>query len=257
MLPRSDGDVYVCSRRKATHGAGACDVPPLKRAAVEEPMLEMFKDLRHDVAATRRRLAQAVDGRLEEIRSQIARADREAATKHAQAQRVERDYLAGDLSAATYERLNGELQGELAGAEAEVGRLREHARDVERVGTRLDVDDEAVRRLAQLQHEISEHIARASDTSEAAADVGALRAAIGALFERVDLERTANAFDAGVLRVGHPERYGELYLLPQLRADVVRDRCEWDDLNSSTFENLHRVPLSLPAENQTTSGVPE
>lgn len=43
----------------------------------------------------------------------------DAAKKRPQAERVERDHLAGHLSAATYERLRERLADELAAAQAE------------------------------------------------------------------------------------------------------------------------------------------
>jgi DNA invertase Pin-like site-specific DNA recombinase len=265
MLPRSDGDVYVCRRRKATGGAGTCDVPPLKRASIEAPLLKLFEEFALDVAGTRERVTGALSMQLDGVRSQVDRAGPEAAEKRAQAQRVESDYLAGKLGAETFERLFARLADDLKAADAEVARLEAHAAEVERLGANVDTEHNALRRLAELRAEVSRHVSDAAELSAVSGDVGALRAAITAVFETVQMENCANVFAAGVGEVHDTNGYaggtgiyrGALFLLPTLRGDIVRDWREWADPNGSPFDNLTRVPLGLAPQNPTTSGVPE
>ena len=102
MLPRSDSDTYRCRTRAQIKGDDGCIMPNLPRAEVDRQALELFERLFLDLDATREEFAADLNAHLEEVETQQQRAAREAAERAVQIARVERDYLAGDLTAATY-----------------------------------------------------------------------------------------------------------------------------------------------------------
>jgi len=78
MLPRSPSDsrdVYVCRTPKQTGGATACPMPPLPRTAVDYAALQLFQRWALSVEGTRRKVGEAADARLAEVRAQAARAE--------------------------------------------------------------------------------------------------------------------------------------------------------------------------------------
>ena len=90
MLPRSAGDQadhYVCRARKLD--SRACDMPILRRDAMDEWALSMFEMWAQDIEPTRRHLAEQVDHRAEETAAQLHRTERELADLAAQLDRVE------------------------------------------------------------------------------------------------------------------------------------------------------------------------
>ena len=109
-LPRTDRrrEWYACRTRTETWGAHAWGAtPPLPRAAVETAALSLFEERALDDQATRDHLAAQLDSRRRDSLDQAKRADREVADLHEQAERVERDYRRGALSAESHERPPG------------------------------------------------------------------------------------------------------------------------------------------------------
>ena len=181
MLPRTDGDKYVCRTNKQITGGGSCTMPSLKREDVDAAGLAMFERAFVDLDATRAHVACELDARLLEVEAQSERAGREVAEKTAQLARVERDYLAGTLSAATYERLRLQLAQDLAAAEAERERLTANADAVRGSRVRLDAEVETLRRLGALREAALSRVR----TAEQSADVQALRTAMAQAFSAV------------------------------------------------------------------------
>jgi hypothetical protein len=101
MLPRSARDqapFYVCRTRALD--ATACPMPRLKQADVDGAALRLFEDVGLDVEGTRERIAAQLSERVDAVRAQRDRAEREAADLRAQAARLDRDYRRGALFSA-------------------------------------------------------------------------------------------------------------------------------------------------------------
>src|SRR5829696_2221098 len=104
LLPRTGPpEAYVCRRHKLD--TSACLMPVLPRAAVETAMLDMFERTALSVAETQRHVAEQLEGRSSSTRAQAERAADEALRMRKALDRAARDYAAGDLGAANFERL--------------------------------------------------------------------------------------------------------------------------------------------------------
>ena len=141
MFPRSEGDHYVCRTRKFLDPE-ACSMPPQDRAAVDSTFLEMFEQTAVDLEGTLKQVAAQMETRLAEVEAQADRAEREVSDLRTQAARVNRDYRAGTLTAANFERLSTDIADELEAAEAESQRLREHADTVRETAGEIDGEAE-------------------------------------------------------------------------------------------------------------------
>jgi DNA invertase Pin-like site-specific DNA recombinase len=223
MLPRTEGgrEYYVCRTRKTW---GACEMPVLGRALVDQITLGLFEGHALDVEATRARVSDLLARRADDTGAQLRRAELDAARKRAALDRYDRDYESGDLPAAEFARLAEKARGELAGAEAEADALRAQAERIAEASGNLDAEHEALRRLADLREAIAGRLAAAPD------DVEALRAALAQVFSGV------------VVHPGDPPRVACL-----VREELVSDGA------------LPRVAvaLGLDPDRCTTSGVPE
>jgi DNA invertase Pin-like site-specific DNA recombinase len=187
MLPRTNRhrttgetiETYVCRTRSTTHGLATCSMPILPRAEVDEAALDLFARWALDVGGTRDRLTARVDARLAEVDAQAQRAGNEAVDLRAQAARLDRDYRSGDLGAASYERLTAVVGDELRAAEAERERLAANAEKVAGAARTVDVDEDALRRIARLYDTVAGRVNEAARQE----DVGTLRAALAAVFD--------------------------------------------------------------------------
>jgi hypothetical protein len=271
MLPRTDGprETYVCRTRKQTGGADACAMPVLRRAAVEEPTLRLFETWALDVDGTRERIAEQLHSRIAETRAQADRAAREVANARAALDRFDRDYAAGELSAGSYEHLTVKSREELAAAEAEHDRLTAQSDSVAAALAGLDAEHETLRRLAELRAAVSERVGAAVTASSDAGGIGALRAALGAVFAAVYVTPEDQLTDVSAdLPPGprasrdlhaqiDPVAYPRLYVVPSLRTDMVDDPV---GLAHGTL--LQRVVVAFgmdpeeTADKLTGSGVP-
>jgi hypothetical protein len=178
-----------------------------------------------------------------------------------QLERAERDHRADELAGAAYTRLLASIEPELEGARAEHARLSRKADEVRDAALALDVEEEALRRLAELRVAVAGRVSAAAETG----DIAALRAAISAVFERVVTARrdtrswrsTGTAIAASGTRspssVPGSRVGGEFYLEPHLSREMIAN---WDADGSNGLRVPERVPLKLEI-NPTTSGVPE
>ena len=174
MLPRSDGDCYVCRTNKQLKGHGACPMPTQDRATIDAAVVAAVEELFIDLDATKHRVASDLHAHLAQTDDEAHRVDRERAQKTAALARVESDYLAGELGGASYERLSERLSGELSALDAQSDRLAKHADAIRKSQLRLDVDQEVFNRLAELRASVYATVR--SDQEQQ--DVDAMRAAI-------------------------------------------------------------------------------
>jgi hypothetical protein len=80
----------------------------------------------------------------------VQHADREAARLAEQETRLQRDYLAGELGAASFEVLSERVAGELTAAKAEHARLATHAERVNEAASTVTSDQDVLRRVHDL-----------------------------------------------------------------------------------------------------------
>lgn len=254
MLPRSErrgADYYVCRTNKQTGGAGTCPMPTLRRTDVDAEGFRVFSAYRLDFEATRARLLAKVDERIGQMDRMVSDAERELLRARESRKRIERDYIAGDLSATRYERHAESLDDQESAAEAEYARLSAHREQLQPVPAKLDgevlvrrleelslaagCDVRLATKLAAIDHQVEAEglvpgdpaalaMAEASQ-AQARADVGPLRAAIARTFSEV------------VVTV----KDGAIVLNPKPRPAIL----------ASADENAERVALDLDANNAT------
>ena len=135
MVPRtvrnSSGSVsefYLCDGRKLD--PKSCDVPPTRRAEIDEAVFTYFEQVGLDLDATREQIQQAVDHKLTEVRALCEAAEKAAQEATERLARVKRDYTHGDLTASEWRELRVDL-AEREAAFAEVERLRQQCEAAE------------------------------------------------------------------------------------------------------------------------------
>jgi site-specific DNA recombinase len=181
MLPRSAGDKYTCRTRKQITGSAGCSMPDQPREATDRQALDMFEKQFLDLDATRAQFATDLTAHLTEIEAQEHRATREVAEKTSHIARIERDYLAEELTAATYERLSKQLEQDHAAVEAERQRLAANADAVRQSYRELDAEADVLRRLGHLRDAVRERVR----TAQQHQDVDAIRTALAQAFNAV------------------------------------------------------------------------
>jgi hypothetical protein len=183
------------------------------------------------------------------IEAQLHRSSREVAELTAQIERVERDYRAKELGAASYDRLTSRITSELEAAHTENTRLSEQAKDIRSAVRALDLEEERLGPLTELRAFVAGRVNEAAERG----DIGALRSAIGSVFwvvvlRPVDHEITKiEGYAESVAPAGQ-----SYYVEPHLRPEMIADE---GPHKQGPFE-LRKVPLGL-TNNQTTTGVPE
>jgi site-specific DNA recombinase len=167
-------ETYICHERH--RDPGLCTMPSIHRSKVDDAIYAYFRDLELDVRATREQLAGAMERRLTEARELLGAAEQEAQEAAGRLARVKRDYIAGDLTAAEWRELRGELEPEAAGAEAEAENLRVQLAEAE-AGTALtDVEADVLEALSEIRRSLADEV---KDANGAAA----IRAVLMRLFD--------------------------------------------------------------------------
>jgi DNA invertase Pin-like site-specific DNA recombinase len=169
---------------------GACTMPQIPRARVDDAVYEYFRDLELDTAATRAQLADAIErtvARAKELLASAEHQEREAAARLA---RVKGDYVAGDLTASEWRELREELEPQAVAALAEVERLREQLAEAEAAVELDDIEAEVLETLAEIRSALAEEVKDADGA-----------AAVRAVLMRL--------FDGFVLHRGEPDGQGD------------------------------------------------
>jgi hypothetical protein len=271
MLPRTDGprETYVCRTRKQLGGASACQMPVLQRVVVDVPAMTLFTRSAFDQEATQERFAARADERVAEIRAQAERAEREVAQKSAALAMFDRQHEASEIRAASYERQVTRVSEEMAAAEAERDRLTEHADSIVRAVAVIPSDMAFWHRLIDLYKAVAQRVGTGAEAADQIADLGPLRAALAAVFERVTVQLAPGlggppmsgledfepmpADPRDALFGGSPwDTAGDLCLVPTLRAEMVENIEEWKA--GGHFAELRRVALELGEDNSAGSG---
>jgi DNA invertase Pin-like site-specific DNA recombinase len=165
---------YLCASHLADQDS--CPQMPIKRAVIDDAILSYLLQVGLDYEATKAQYDEIANQRVTEAKKLLAQAEREVMRVADSQQRVESDYLAGQLSAANWERLQDRLSSELEAAGALRDRLA--AQTTPRPSDRLqDAESAVLSRFAELRQAVAGEIGSAED-------VQALRAILVRLFER-------------------------------------------------------------------------
>jgi hypothetical protein len=184
-MPREDA--YVCATHRA-HVQSDGDPSPCptgwhKRAEVDGRFLKLFEREFLDYGATRDRVAAELDKDFVDVRAQVDTAELEVARIERKIAKVEADYFAEELGAASFERMSAALADELEAATAERDRLRANADRIAADRADLDAESEALRRVTALRNTIA---AQARDR-DAQDDLESLRGVVASAFSAVYL----------------------------------------------------------------------
>jgi DNA invertase Pin-like site-specific DNA recombinase len=221
--------VYQCSQRAQTGGYRTCSMPEVKREQVDGKLLQFFETEMLDVDATREAIRSSHDHHTSETRAQLEQAETAESRAVAARERTVRawtDDLEGKLKVERYNELLDRCDADLAGARAEADRLRDRLGEIEQERQLIDVNDELLRRLADLRAAVAGRI-------ESATDVEGLRAVLRDVFE-------------GIVLWVDPAS-GALHLLPALRKHLLPAH-PWD---------LRVAPhVALPTPAGINGGIP-
>jgi DNA invertase Pin-like site-specific DNA recombinase len=186
--------VYQCLNR--VRDVTACEQRPLPAEAIDQAALLALEARGVSVEQTRDEVYNALALELRAVELRLADADREHRRAADALARFDRDYAAGTLSSANYERLTVSFGEELAGADAARAQLAAHAEQLR--DTAAAADEAIISNLAALREAIAAHLAAGSNADE-------VRFMLRRLFEHFTVRQT----DAGVA------------LVPTLRADAA------------------------------------
>ena len=100
-----------CGRARRPH---TCEMSTIARGDIDDAVYAYFRQLDFDVEATREQLTSAMAQRLAEAQDVLDRAQQEAQAAQQRLERIKRDYLSGQLSAAEWRELKAELEPKAA-----------------------------------------------------------------------------------------------------------------------------------------------
>jgi DNA invertase Pin-like site-specific DNA recombinase len=225
MIPRSHGDheSYACNGRYR-HGADYCDQATVPRRIVDQAIYDEFERRWLDVADLEARIRAAVDAEATEIRTLREQAEREAQRAAEAFQRVQRDYFAGDLTAAEWRDLRALAIDQADAANDQLRRLAERAEAVERAAEKA-AEADTLHHLARLRAAIAGRVADSES-------IGEVRNHLRALFDRFTLNRGDD---------------GSLYLTAAYPACDDRHGAEWG-VNATAIAELAQA--SAEGENK-------
>jgi DNA invertase Pin-like site-specific DNA recombinase len=183
IVPRTNGgyEMYYCNGRSKM-GVAFCDLPHLRRAVIDSAVFSYFEQVGLDIDATREQLAEARGEKLSEIRALVVHAEAEKQKAEERLERVRRDYVEGDLTAADWNVFRDELEGQLQGASAAVDQLTERLSSVEAWGELADAERDTLQRLADLRCAVAGEV-------DDAATIEAVRPALSKLFAHFTIRR--------------------------------------------------------------------
>jgi site-specific DNA recombinase len=176
-------ETYACVKR-LHHGRSACAQTPIRRELIDNAIYNYFETVALDVDSTRDLLAKqagedlaGVDDRLEQAESELAKAE-------ATLERIEGDYIAGQLTAEKWSRLEDRLRGEAAAARAEADQHRRQRKAVEARMAEFDAEAAMVKELAALRQLVAGEVQAGRDGK-----LEQLRSVLRRLFDYFELTK--------------------------------------------------------------------
>lgn len=239
MVPRTQansGDRYQCLTR-VQNGPDACAQEPVSRSAIDGAALRYFEQAGLDVDATREQFQESLDAKLSEIGALRGQAQREAMQKEAARERVEADYLAGEITGSSWEKLSGRLDSEIEALRAQVAQLDASDAEAREQADLGDAEAATLEYLTEIRRAIVGDV-------RSAGGIEALRAALLALFEGFTLHRLPGGpVESAQMFGGDRCRF---ILVPCVRGDVRLTMGE-------DSAELPKIPLSMRANNHNTA----
>lgn len=217
MTPRTDPgrkeqwrpyECYECSGRRA-RGVDFCDQRTFRREVIDKALLADLTSRWIDMDETRRRISERVTADLAIAREALAAAHRESQKSEDALNRIERDYIDGNITAEQWGRLEATLRQEREATAAALERAREHVNQVEQSTALADADTALLEHLADIRAAVANGV-------DSAPDLSALRQTIAQLFDRVLL------LPADHPLTRHMDDQGTgIYLLPVVQHDEI------------------------------------
>jgi DNA invertase Pin-like site-specific DNA recombinase len=127
MIAREDS--YRCNTR-VRYGVNACEQVPIKRLAVDRPVLDYFEHAAIDMDATQRAIEATTAREIDTIRVLRAQAQQDEHRAAERLTRVKRDYQDGRLDADDWREQRAELTAALGAARAKLSQLTDQERRV-------------------------------------------------------------------------------------------------------------------------------
>jgi hypothetical protein len=146
------GSVYQCGTRHRL-GPDACAQTPIDRATVDGAILGELESRWVDLDSLRATIEAKIAADILLARTALADAEREAKLAGEAYERVRRDYQRGAIEADDWAEQRPQLQEELDGAEAALGRVRAREAETLKIAD-INLDAELLRRLGHLHDEI-------------------------------------------------------------------------------------------------------
>jgi DNA invertase Pin-like site-specific DNA recombinase len=236
---------YLCASHLADQAS--CPQTPVKRAVIDDAILSYLLQVGLDYEATKAQYDEIANQRVAEATKLLAQAEREVMRIEVAQQRVEGDYLAGQLSAGNWERLQGRLSSELEAAGALRDRLA--AQTTPRPSDRLqDAESTVLNRFAELRQAVAGEIGSAED-------VQALRAILVRLFERFTFYAGRRSqINDDLLEGGNHLNTSIGYLRPQPRPDMIEvglHQYGWTPLPQALEPPLNNDAVGLPSASKS------
>ena len=175
-----NSQTYTCTGRG--HHPHTCDMSAISRPEVDDAVYAYFRDMGLDTEATREQLALARELELAKAGDVLESAEQERQTASGRLERIKRDYISEQLSAAEWQELKAVLEPELCAAQAEEERLRKQLEEAESENALSKITADLLTQLSEIRAEITKEV---TDSKEAAA----VRAALMRLFDGFVLHR--------------------------------------------------------------------
>jgi site-specific DNA recombinase len=178
--PHPTDQIYRClGRKRHSH---TCDMNAVYRSDLDSAVYTYFRDLGGDAEATREQLATARELELFMTKELLRGAEEGIGAAKGRLERVKRDYLSDQLSAAEWQELRAELEPALLAAQTEAERLRGQIKETENESTHSKLSTDLLNLLSEIRAEIAKEVV---DSKEAAA----IRASLMRLFNGFVLHR--------------------------------------------------------------------
>jgi site-specific DNA recombinase len=228
---------YVCKSRALS--ADLCSMPLIPVDEADAYITEFWLARGVDYDATRQQIADAVDQRRAEVRALQRQADLRLMKVEDSLNRVKRDYTDGEITAADWRELRGELEADLETARAEAERYADQVADADA----LMPDDALIDALDGLRDAVANGVADPES-------VEAVRAALARVFVHFRVERLMepSSLDPSMgseWKVSEAMKNVGFDLVPVLRPEV--DQMPRDDEGL-----LLPTPLAVRSEKSTS-----
>jgi DNA invertase Pin-like site-specific DNA recombinase len=243
-------EVYTCAHR-LHHGAGACTQPPIKREAVDAAVWRYFQDVAFDAQATRESITAEAQRSLAELNAQHTQAERELARTESALERIESDYIAGEIDAKRWTRLEARLRSEMEAAREQAAQHARQRTSVEAAIAQFDTDAVLIEELSTIRKLVA---GEAQDGSQDGLE--SFRIVLRRLFVGFELLTSENWMGSGALagqgQLDDSLRVGGGYsLLPCVRPEAVDyavDSAEdWPAIRRASLSFSDNFQARLPA----------